>query len=134
MKEEWLTLTVVAILIGAWLVFRTTGDSFDSVQDISLQLSSGTPTVLEFYSNRCSICLVSKPKVDQMERDLKGTAEVIRLNIADDIGGTLAAQWGVTGLPTFFVLDGEGKIAYASSGSPDTETIINKVKALSAGE
>lgn len=123
LKEYGLTLGVALALLVAWLILRTPGDTFASAAELEARLRSGQPTVVEFYSNRCSICLVSKPKVDRLEQDLVGQARVMRLNIGDPTGSALATRWGVVGVPTFFVLDGAGQIVYVQAGAPDVQKI-----------
>jgi protein-disulfide isomerase len=123
LKENWFTLLFVLTLAGAYIVLRTPGDTFTSMEMLQTALSTGNPTVVEFYSNQCSICLISKPKVDQLERDLMGQAALLRLSVKDEVGRAQALQWGVRGVPAFFVLDGTGEIVYAQAGAPDIAAI-----------
>lgn len=123
LKEYGMTLGVALALLIAWLILRTPGDTFASTAELEAELRSGQPTVVEFYSNRCSICLLAKPKVDELAAALSGQARVLRLDVADPVGRTLAARWGVVGTPTFFVLDGAGQIVYAQAGAPDVSAI-----------
>lgn len=127
LKEYGLTLGVALALLVAWLILRTPGDTFASAAELEAELRSGQPTVVEFYSNRCSICLLSKPKVDQLETALSGQARVLRLDVADPVGGALATRWGVVGTPTFFVLDGAGQIVYTQPGAPDLPAIQSMI-------
>jgi len=122
-KEDGFTLAIVLIIVGVYTFLRTPGDGFSSMAVLEEQLHVGTPTIVEFYSNNCSVCLVSKPDVDQMEKDLAGQVQVLRLNIKDKVSGTLAAQWGVRGVPTFFVLDTQGMQRYVHVGKPDTQKL-----------
>ncbi len=126
-KENWLTIVVVLVLAGAYVFLRTPGDSFASSEELMTRLQTGGPTVIEFYSNSCSICLLAKPTVDRMERNLEGEAEVLRLDVRDEVGGALAGQWGVRGVPTFFVVV-EGEVVYARAGAPDVEAIEAAVR------
>ncbi len=123
-RENWLTLLVLLGLTIAYLVLRTPGDHFTSREEVLSILHDGTPTVVEFYSNHCSVCLISKPKVDEMEARLAGKAEVLRLNVMEQPGRDLAIELGVRATPTFFVFDGEGKIIGVTVGSPDVEALI----------
>lgn len=125
--ENWLTIVVVLVLAGAYAFLRTPGDAFASAEEVKALLTDGQPTVIEFYSNSCSICLVSKPKVDRLETDLTGQADLLRLNVKADVGRRLASSWGVRGVPTFFVFDGAGDVVYAQAGAPDVEAIRGAV-------
>ncbi len=128
--ENWLTILVVLVFAGGYVFLRTPGEAFASVDEVEALLTDGQPTVIEFYSNTCSICLISKPKVDRLEEELTGQADLLRLNVKDEVGGRLAGQWGVRGVPTFFVFDGGGAAVYAQAGAPDTEAIREAVRTV----
>jgi thiol-disulfide isomerase/thioredoxin len=130
-KEDGLTIAIVLALVIGYLVLRTPGDQFESLATLEAQLMTGRPTVVEFYSNNCSICLISKPKVDQMARDISADADVLRLNVREGVGRELAYRWQVAGVPTFFVLDGQGEMVYRRAGAPEVAQIKEVVTALS---
>lgn len=134
LKEDGLTILIVVALVVAYAILRTPGDAFASMEALETKLTDGGATVVEFYSNTCSICLVSKPKVDQLERDLAGRADLLRLNVKNGPGRQLAGRWGVTGVPTFFVLDGDGQAVYARAGAPDVEAIHQAVASIQSEE
>ncbi len=129
-KENWLTFIVLAVLAVGYIVLRTPGDRFASREEIIAVLRDGRPTVIEFYSNHCSVCLLSKPKVDEIEQRLAGEAEVLRLNVMEQPGRDLAIELGVRATPTFFVFDGEGRVALVTVGTPDVEQIVGAVEGL----
>ena len=129
-KEDGITVAIILLIVGAYTFLRTPGDGFESVETLQRQLSNGTPTIIEFYSNTCSICLASKPAVTQMEKDLAGQVQVLQLNIKDEVGRTLATQWGVYGVPTFVILDGQGNHRYIHIGKPD----ITKLKQVAVAQ
>jgi len=130
LKADGVTILIVVALIAVYAVLRTPGDKFDTISDLEAALRSGTPTVIEFYSNNCSICLKSKPEVDRIERDLQRQASVLRLNVKDTVGRALAGRWGVQGVPTFVVVDQQGAIQYASAGAPNADAIKAAVAEL----
>jgi len=130
LKEDGLTIAIVLVLAIAYIVLRTPGDRFESVEALETQLTTGQPTVIEFYSNTCSICLASKPKVDQLERDIATQANLLRLNVKEGPGQALAYRWQVSGVPTFFVFDGQGQTVYRRAGAPDTAAIKEVVASL----
>lgn len=120
-KEDGLTVLIVVLIVAVYAYLRTPGDEFASLNELDARLTAGQPTIVEFYANNCSICLLNKPKVDQLERDLAGQATVLRLNVKDNVGLALASRWGISGIPTFFVLDGAGDVIYVRPGAPDIE-------------
>ncbi len=50
-RDNWLTLLIVAGLVTAWLLLRTSGSELASTQAFDQQISAGQPVVVEFYSN-----------------------------------------------------------------------------------
>lgn len=65
-----------------------------------------------------------------IEKDLKGRAEVVRLNLLSRVGREVAATYGVTVAPTTIVFDGEGNAAYRVEGLPSRKTVVERAAAL----
>lgn len=51
LRENGLFLLVIALMVGGYLFLRTPGDDLASVEAFEAQVSGGTPTLVEFYSN-----------------------------------------------------------------------------------
>ena len=73
---------------------------------------------------------MAKPIVDGLENDLRGKASVLRLNVRDEVGVSAARQFGVRGVPSFFVLNGQGQVVHAQAGVPNRAYITAQVEAL----
>jgi len=67
-----------------------------------------------------------------MEEQLDGKADVVRLNILSQVGRQAAARYGVRGVPTLLVVDGQGQVAYGQYGIPFPATIVSQVDTLLA--
>lgn len=50
-------------------------------------------------------------------------AQVLRLNVLDDVGGRMALRYNVRGVPTFLLFDGEGRVVLTDSGMPNRQEI-----------
>jgi hypothetical protein len=50
-RENWLVILVIAVMMTAYLFLRTPGDELVSTAEFDAQVSNGTPTLVEFYSN-----------------------------------------------------------------------------------
>lgn len=122
LRQNWTLILVVGLLLGAWFLLRTPADrvSLDLFQQ---EIHSGRPVVVEFFSNTCSVCLMSKPAVDRLERELSGTAKVLRIDVMSQTGLALAREYGVRAVPTFIVFDGKGQVVYVQAGPPDRAAI-----------
>lgn len=67
--------------------------------------------------------------MDGLERGLEGQARVVRLNILGEMGREVAQRYGVRGVPTFLIFDGQGDLIERQVGFPDRD----RIKALVAG-
>jgi len=68
--------------------------------------------------------------VDGLEHDLQGHARVMRLNVMNSVGMNVARRFGVRGVPTFIVFDGQGKVVETQVGIPNRAKITLVVRAL----
>jgi len=51
LRENWLTLLVVAVLVVAYLLLHTPATQIASADAFVASLAQGQPSVVEFYSN-----------------------------------------------------------------------------------
>jgi len=72
---------------------------------------------------------LAKPIVDGLERDLDGQARVVRLSVLSELGREVAQRYGVRGVPTFLIFDGQGELIERQVGFPDR----NGIKTLVLG-
>jgi thioredoxin-like negative regulator of GroEL len=77
-------------------------------------------------------CLLAKPIVDGLERELEGQARVERLSILSELGRDVAAQFGVSSVPTFLIFDAQGTLIGRQVGLPDGDAIKALVAQASA--
>ena len=67
--------------------------------------------------------------MDGLERELEGQAQVVRLSVISQIGQEVARRYGVRGVPTFLIFDGQGDLIGRQAGLPDR----GRIKALVTG-
>jgi thioredoxin-related protein len=68
-------------------------------------------------------CLMAKPIVDGLEKDLQGQADVVRLSVLSELGRDVAMQYGVRAVPTFLIFDAQGTLIGRQVGFPNREQI-----------
>jgi thioredoxin-related protein len=73
---------------------------------------------------------LAKPVVDGIERDVEDKAQVLRLSVTDKVGRQLAMRYGVRGVPTRVLLDGNGNVVLTQAGPPQREEIRTAVERL----
>jgi hypothetical protein len=70
--------------------------------------------------------------VDRLEDQLTDKAQVIRLDVWSRVGRQAAARYGVRGMPTLVVLDGDGQPVYGRYGIPVPGQVVEQVDSLLA--
>jgi len=92
----------VLLYIG-WIAFDmlrpASGGGAGSTTSISAVRNSKVPVLVEFYADWCGPCKVVGPMVEELAKELKGKAVVIRINVDED--PSLSREHGVRGIPTF---------------------------------
>ncbi len=73
---------------------------------------------------------MAKPIVDGIERDLKGKAEVVRLNLMTRVGREAAFRYGVPAVPTILVLDADTNVIYRHTGMPNRREVVAQISTL----
>jgi thioredoxin-related protein len=73
---------------------------------------------------------MAKPVVDRLEEELGTQAQVLRLSVMDDVGGQLAARYGVRGVPTLVLLNSAGETVLQQTGMPNRGEIVAAVQEL----
>lgn len=117
------TIAVVALLVGmGWIVFDMSRPSSSSSGPIAggsagaaiRRSTAQKPVMVEFYADWCGPCRTVGPVVEQFAREMKGKAEVIRVNV--DENPELGFEYGVQGIPAFLVFK-NGKLVARDAGA-----------------
>ena len=73
---------------------------------------------------------MAKPVVDRLEQDLEGQAQVLRLSIWGALGRQMAARYGVRGVPTFLLFNGEGEMVHYQVGHLNSDRVKEQIDLL----
>ena len=76
--------------------------------------------------------MLAKPVVNRIENQLEGKAQVIRLDMLSRVGRQAAMRYGVRGMPTLLVVDGNGQPVYGRYGIPLPGPVVEQVDTLLA--
>lgn len=100
---------------------------------VDLAQLRGAPVLVYFWGSWCPVCRAGQGTIDSLAQDVplltvamqSGTAEEVNqylaqhglrwVTVADEYGD-IARQWGVTGVPAVFVIDGDGAIRFVTRG------------------
>ncbi len=141
---SWLgtaALMVCVVLAAQWWGGRglahgeaplLTGRGLDG-REIDLARYRGEPVLVHFWATWCPLCKIGNGTIDAIAERHRvvtvamqsGSADELRRFLAaqglsfpvvSDASGDLAAQWGVSAVPTSFVIDARGRIRFATRG------------------
>lgn len=110
MEVGLLGLTVAAA-VGVFFVMRTPRAKlahFDELAAFDKVLRDTRPTLLEFYSENCGVCMAMRPAMDRLEGDAGHRLQILRVNVKDPIGRQLAERYRVTFTPSFLLFNSYG--------------------------
>jgi thiol-disulfide isomerase/thioredoxin len=82
--------------------------TFDGLSAFESVLRGPRPTLLEFYSETCAVCMAMKPVMDRLEAEAGHRLQILRINVKEPIGIEIADRYGVTFTPTFLLFNSLG--------------------------
>lgn len=85
-------------------------------------LKSDLPVLVDFWARWCSPCRAMNPVVEAIAREYAGQVKVVKIDV--DEAPEIAAQFGVTSIPTFVVVQ-SGKAQTKLTGAQPKETLMD---------
>lgn len=82
---------------------------------------SSVPVLIDFWAPWCGPCKMMAPVVEEIAKEVGGTAKVGKVNIDEE--PNLASSFGVMSIPTFVVVRG-GKVVGQTVGVQSKEDVV----------
>ena len=78
--------TVLVLALIGFSLLRPGNSTVATTEEANQVLYSGQPVFVEFFSNRCPMCLASEPNVNSLTSQIGDRAQVLKLNVQDGHG------------------------------------------------
>lgn len=126
-RARWRTVVASLLALGlvigaAYLLLRPGSSDVDSVEAAEAVIASGSPTLVEFYSNYCAGCLAARPAVDSLVAEIDARFEdsfnILRVDIHTPFGRVLRERYGFSYTPEFILFDPSGQEVWRSHTPP----------------
>lgn len=137
--------------------FVRVGDTAPAFQTVdlagtatSLQEYRGRVVVLNFWATWCPPCRVEMPELDAYQAEMGDRVTILGIDMGEPPGailpfvhqyglrfpilldetGTIAASYGITGLPTSLIVDRSGIVRERVTGAMTRDTLARRVERL----
>lgn len=110
---------VIAVFVAGFVVLRTGDGDTDDAALARAVIANDRPTFIEFFSNYCTGCLLLRPTVDQIVREIQDDYNVLRINIHTEAGRELRQQYNFSFTPEFLLLTANGVEVWRDHMPPD---------------
>lgn len=90
-------------------------------------IKSDTPVLVDFFAVWCGPCQMLAPIIDELDKEYRGRAKVIKIDI--DANQNLASQYQVTSVPSLFIFN-NGNVAERLVGMQPKKVLADKLNKL----
>ncbi len=87
-------------------------------------IRSDIPVVVDFWAEWCGPCKAIAPVLEELAEELAGKVKIAKLDV--DENQSLAAQFGIRGIPTLLIFSG-GKIVEQIIGFRQKQALLDTI-------
>jgi thiol-disulfide isomerase/thioredoxin len=140
-RRERVILLVIATLLAAAVIWLRGGLQPQAPlealarrsPDLSVALTNGTPTIVEFYADWCEACRSMAPAMETIEAQHRGKLDVVLLNVDNPRWQPELERYAVNGIPQLELFNASGDAVGRSIGARSSAELQALTGALMAG-
>ena len=83
--------------------------------------------LLDFYADWCGPCVVMKPVIEELEKEMTGQVKISEIDVDQD--QETVSRYGVMSIPTYIILK-DGTEQDRIIGATSKENLTSKIKTL----
>ncbi|MBF0102706.1 MAG: thioredoxin family protein [Desulfobacterales bacterium] len=121
-KHVWLTMVVCLILVLSGLKSYA-----DSIPEVPVK---NMVTMIDIGAKKCIPCKMMAPILEEVEKEYKGKAAIVFIDIWQPENRNYADRFGIRGIPTQIFFDKDGKEVERHIGFLDKKSIVAMLEKL----
>ncbi|MFA5032972.1 MAG: thioredoxin family protein [bacterium] len=98
------------------------------VNDSAKVDSTRMPILMDFGGNRCKNCIITKKRLEKIEKKFRGKAKIISIDVNKE--KELTKKYKILLIPTLVFLDKNGKEVYRKTGLMEEKAMSTKLEEL----
>lgn len=88
-------------------------------------ISSGTPTLVDFFATWCGPCRMQTPILEQVKEKIGDSGNIIKIDIDNDRNEELAARYHIQSVPTLIMFKNSEPV-WRAAGVQQAATLESK--------
>jgi len=135
-----IALAAIALSVSLFFALRTPNNTASlaaqaaAAQPLDVALTSGKPTLMEFYADWCTSCQAMAGDLATLKKEYKDKINFVMLNVDNNKWLPEMVTYRVDGIPHFVFLDNTGKAIAQSLGEQPRSILTAKLDALIAAQ
>jgi thioredoxin-like negative regulator of GroEL len=123
-------ITFITLLLSMYFAFPQSGLAYD-VQAMAASITARhRPRVVYFYATWCGVCQQYGPKLKQTVANYANYVDLQSVNTDDSGNSALTQYFHITGLPTTYIFDVQGRKVFSQVGMVDQMTIDHVLRSI----